>query len=94
MYIWVHLCTCMYMYVAVTAESVATYMGLCENSFSGPFGGTCYCPADIMSYHGLTEAELTFCMEQQQPTTWTDAGQYCGDAAYNCTEPACITLPR
>ena len=78
--------------VAAAAEQVSFRMGSCEGSRTGPFGGFCACPAVIMSHYKLTLAELTYCMEQKQPTTWTDPGQYCGGAS--CAEPKCIPLPR
>ena len=82
-------------HVAVTAEDVSFLMGSCEGSRTGGiFGGTCFCPVDIMNEYDLTLAELTYCMEQKQPSSWTDPGQFCGDASENCVEPVCITLPR
>ena len=54
----------------------------------------CRCPTTIMSVLGLTLAQLTHCMEQKQPEEWTDSRGYCGDAAFSCTEPVCIPLPR
>ena len=73
----------------------------CENSRNAdpndPFNtnsDVCFCPAAMMSVYGLTQAALTYCMEQKQPTVWTDPGQFCGAASQNCTSPVCITLPR
>ena len=91
----------LYTYVAVTAEEVGGLMTKCENSRNvdpnDPFGNTndvCHCPALMMSHFELTLAELTYCMEQQQPMTWTDSRGYCGDAALSCDDPVCIPLPR
>ena len=88
-------------HVAVTADAIGGLMSKCESSRNvdpnDPFNtnsDVCFCPADMIGYYGLTEAELTYCMEQEQPATWTDPGQYCGDASLSCDEPVCITLPR
>ena len=87
--------------VQVTAGKIGGLMTQCENSRNvdpdDPFNSNddvCHCPATMMTYYGLTLAELTYCMEQEQPATWTDPGQFCGDASENCVEPVCITLPR
>ena len=86
---------CTHAHVAVAAEGVATQMGHCENSRTGGLlGGICNCPTVLMSHYKLTLAELTYCMEQKQPTVWTDPGQFCGNASLNCAEPRCIPLPR
>ena len=93
---YVQLCT--RVHVAVTAENITPLMTTCENSRQppNPFAPTplCYCPVTIMGFYGLSEAELTYCMAQKQPTTWTDPGQFCGSASLACADPNCITLPR
>ena len=83
---------CGYVYVSDIAASVASLMESCEATRTGSSGGTCDCPADIMSDFGLALAELADIMAQQQPAEWTDPGQYCGGAS--CDKPNCITLPR
>ena len=75
-------------------------MSQCEqsrgNDPNDPFsrGGVCFCPALMISHYRLTLEELTYVMEREQPTTWTDERGFCGDESENCAEPVCIPLPR
>ena len=86
--------------VARIAKNIQSLMTRCEHRRSDSSGGPtvsigdCDCPLAIMANYGLTLDQLTYLMEQQQPTPWTDPRGYCGDASNNCADPVCIPLPR
>ena len=91
---------CLVAVVARVAEYIQSLMTRCENRRRDGSGGPavnvgfCDCPVAIMRAFGMTLDQLTYAMAQQQPTVWSDPGQYCGDAARNCAAPNCIPLPR
>ena len=83
-------------FFSVKCETIGGWMGVCHSSETGGglFGSSadqCYCPDDFMWYYVLSESELAYCFSQEEPSGWSNTGQYCGSTSLNCVDPNCVT---